>query len=82
MVGYTEVIQDGSVRTGVPEVLVLYRKREWARRMHEHGVFARFRYNDLKEAARVCGGRGPYGNSMVGRSGVELCRGCAAECDT
>jgi hypothetical protein len=27
--------------------------------MHEHGVFARFRYNDLKEAARDCGGRGP-----------------------
>ena len=22
------------------------------RRLHEHGVFARFRYNDLKEAAR------------------------------
>jgi len=21
-------------------------------RLHEHGVFARFRYNDLKEAAR------------------------------
>ena len=43
-----------------PEVLVLYRKREGARRLHEHGVFARFRYNDLKEAARDCGGRGPY----------------------
>jgi hypothetical protein len=28
-------------------VLVLYRKREQARRVHEHGVFARFRYNDL-----------------------------------
>ena len=64
------------------EVLVLYRKREGARRLHEHGVFARFRYNDLKEAARDCGGRGPYANSMVGRSGVELCRGCAAERDT
>jgi hypothetical protein len=60
---------------------VLYRKREGARRMHEHGVFARFRYNDLKGAARDCGGRGPYANSMVGRSGVELCRGCAAERD-
>jgi hypothetical protein len=64
------------------EVLVLYRKREQAKRRHEHGVFARFRYNDLKEAARGCGGRGPYGNSIVGRSGVELCRGCAAERDT
>ena len=40
--------------------------------MHEHGVFARFRYNDLKEAARGCGGRGPYANSMVGQSGVEV----------
>jgi hypothetical protein len=48
------------------EVLVLYRKRERARRRHKHGVFARFRYNDLKEAARGCGGRGPYANSMVG----------------
>ncbi len=28
-------------------------------------MFARFRYNDLKEAARGCGGRGPYANSMV-----------------
>ncbi len=64
------------------EVLGLYRKREGARRLYEHGVFARFRYNDLKEAARGCGGRGPYANSMVGRSGVELCRGCAAERDT
>ncbi len=26
----------------------------------EQGVLARFRYNDLKEAARGCGGRGPY----------------------
>jgi hypothetical protein len=34
------------------EVLVLYRKRDRARRTHEHGVFARFRYNDLKEAGR------------------------------
>ena len=41
-----------------PEVLVLYRKREGARRIHEHGVFARFRYNDLKEDAGVCGGCG------------------------
>src|SRR5271165_2215470 len=35
-----------------PEVLGLYRKRDGARRLHEHGVLARFRYNDLKEAAR------------------------------
>ncbi len=63
-------------------VLGLYRKREWARRMHEHGEFARFRYNDLKEAARDCGGCGRYANSMVRRSGVELCEGCTAERDT
>ena len=56
----------------MPEVLVLYRKREEARDAHEHGVFARFRYNDLKEAGRGCGGRGHYANSMVGESGVEL----------
>jgi hypothetical protein len=35
-----------------PASLEMYRKREGARRLHEHGVFARFRYNDLKEAAR------------------------------
>jgi hypothetical protein len=45
-----------------PEVLVLYRKRDEARWMRERGVFARFRYNDLKGAARDCGGRGPYAN--------------------
>src|SRR5580765_6097335 len=33
-----------------------------ARWMRERGVFARFRYNDLKGAARDCGGRGPYAN--------------------
>jgi hypothetical protein len=42
-------------------------------------MFARFRYNDLKEAARVCGGCGPYGNSMERRAGVEVRRDCAAE---
>ena len=50
--------------------------------MQEHGVFARFRYNDLKGAGRDCGGSGRYANSIVGRSGVELCRGCAAGRDT
>jgi hypothetical protein len=58
-----------AIRSG-PEVLGLYRKREGARRMQEHGVFARFRYNDLKGAGRDCGGRGRYANSIVGRSGV------------
>jgi hypothetical protein len=33
--------------------LRLYRRRDGARRLHEHGVLARFRYNDLKEAARA-----------------------------
>jgi len=37
---------------------VLYWKREGARLMHEHGVFARFRYNDLKKDAGVCGSCG------------------------
>jgi len=44
------------------KVLVLYRKRDEARWMRERGVFARFRYNDLKGTARDCGGRGPYAN--------------------
>jgi hypothetical protein len=61
------------------EVLGLYRKREEARRAHEHGVFARFRYNDLKEAARDCGGRGPLcklnGGRERRRGGRKLCRG-------
>jgi hypothetical protein len=65
-------------QSGFVQVLVLYRKREEARRGHEHGVFARFRYNDLKEAGRGCGGRGRYANSMVGKSGVEVQLGCAA----
>ena len=41
--------------------LVLYRKRESASSTHEHGVFARFRYNDLKVAAGGCGGCGLRG---------------------
>ena len=40
-----ELFGDGS-----RQVLVLYRKRDGTRRLHEHGVLARFRYNDLKEA--------------------------------
>jgi hypothetical protein len=47
----------------------MYRKREQARRGQEHGVFARFRYIDLKEAARGCGGRGP----LWELNGVEWC---------
>jgi hypothetical protein len=37
---------------------VLYRKREWAKCRHEHGAVARFRYSDLKEAARVAADAG------------------------
>ena len=33
-------------------VLVLYRKREFAIGVREHGGIVRFRYSDLKEAAR------------------------------
>jgi hypothetical protein len=47
------------------QVLVLYRKREGARRLPERDVFVRFRYNDLKEAGRDCGGRDRYANSIV-----------------
>src|SRR5207253_2947448 len=36
----------------------------------------------LDVAARGCGGRGRYANSMVGRSGVKPCRDCAAGHDT
>ncbi len=81
LAGHSEVMAKTDPLHG-PEVLGLYRKREGARRLHEHGVFARFRYNDLKEAARGCGGRGSYANSMVRRSCAELRRGCAAERDT
>jgi hypothetical protein len=31
---------------------------------------------------RGCGGRGPYANAMMGRSGLEVPGGCAAECKT
>jgi hypothetical protein len=36
------------------KVLAAIRKAMLAR-LHEHGVFARFRYRDLKEADRDCG---------------------------
>jgi len=36
----------------------------------------------LDVAARGCGGRGLYANSIVGRSGVKPCRDCAAGHDT
>jgi AcrR family transcriptional regulator len=32
------------------------------RMMRRQAAPARFRYSDLKEAARGCGGRGPYGD--------------------
>lgn len=57
---------------------MLYRKREEARHAHEHDVFARLRYNDLKEAGRAADA-GPYANGMELRGGVEVCWGGAAE---
>ena len=42
-------------------------------------VFVRFRYSDLKEDGRGCGGRGPYANSIVESSGVLVRRNCSAE---
>ena len=42
-----------------PEVLAMYRKREEARGVHQRVVFARFRYIDLKEDARVAADAGP-----------------------
>jgi hypothetical protein len=44
----------------------LYRKREGARRLHEHGVFARFRYNDLKEAAVIAADAGLWVPASLG----------------
>jgi hypothetical protein len=58
---------------------VLYRKREEARCEHEHGVFARFRYSDLKEDVCDCGGRGSMQIQLLGRNGLEVCRDCAAK---
>jgi hypothetical protein len=40
------------------EVLVLYRKRELAMLVRGRGGIARFRYSDLKEAARVAADAG------------------------
>ena len=37
---------------------MLYRKREFAMRVHEHGGLARFRYSDLKGAARFAADAG------------------------
>ena len=52
-----------------------YRKRGQARHDHEHGVFARFRYDDLKEAGRGCGGRGPLCKFNGGKERCESPRG-------
>ncbi len=38
---------------------MLYRKRDKTRGMREFGVIARFRYNDLKEAAVIAADAGP-----------------------
>src|SRR6266481_3173315 len=45
-----------------PETLALYRKRASGEECQSwQGSLARFRYSRLKEAAGVCGGRGPMG---------------------
>ena len=44
---------------------MLYRKRDEARWVRERGVFARFRYNDLKGAAGGCGGCGLEGPDLT-----------------
>ena len=51
--------------------LVLYRKPEAARSRHEHGVFACFRYNDLKVAVGDCGGCGLMAGPGLTTMGIE-----------
>jgi len=53
------------------QVLVLYRKHEGARSRHEHGVFACFRYNDLKVAVGDCGGCGLMAGPGLTTMGIE-----------
>ena len=48
---------------------MLYRKRWEARHVHEHGMFARFRYNDL--AAGDCGGGGLTADPDLVAMGIE-----------
>jgi hypothetical protein len=60
--------------------LVLNRTRVLARLLELTRCSARVRLSREKEAARGCGGRGPYANSIMGRSGVEDREGCAVEC--
>ncbi len=45
----------------------------------EQGDAARVRYSRENEAARVCGGRGPYAYSMEWRGGVEVQQSGARE---
>ena len=68
-----------------PEVLGLYRKREWGRRAHEHSLLARFRYNDLKGAVRVCGGArnapGPGNGRHVSGLQAKIASGTRFPCE-
>ena len=50
---------------------MLDRKHEGARSRHEHGVFACFRYNDLKVAAGDCGGCGLMAGPGLTAMGIE-----------
>ena len=45
-------------------------------------VLARVRLSRLNVAAQFAGGRGPYGNSMMGRSGVRVRHVRAPGCST
>ncbi len=63
-------------------VLGLYRKRDEARGVCELGVIARFRYNDLKEAARDLRRTRALCKFNGGKERRRACRRCAAERDT
>jgi hypothetical protein len=54
----TVIVQPGTRVSQLREVLVLYRKRELAMLVRGRGGIARFRYSDLKEAARVAADAG------------------------
>ena len=72
---------DSRISDESSEVLGLYRKREGTKRLHEHGVVARFRYNGLKEAAlTIDSGRITDNTEVVGQpSRVRLALGRRAK---
>src|SRR5882724_1500734 len=58
-----------------PEVLGLYRKRERARRMHEHGVLARFRYKSLRVVSEARKGKAHARARGVGALSIQRLEG-------